>query len=90
MDIPNVTLVVNFDCPNDPSSYVHRIGRTGRAGKRGKALTFFGSRDSGKEGLNHPLFSFFLFVVKSKGKNTNESGRVSNRGSRENYSSFGK
>ncbi|GAA5982676.1 hypothetical protein JCM5350_002144 [Sporobolomyces pararoseus] len=46
LDIPNVTLVVNFDCPNDPSSYVHRIGRTGRAGKRGKALTFFGSRDS--------------------------------------------
>ncbi|GAA5963785.1 hypothetical protein JCM3765_006855, partial [Sporobolomyces pararoseus] len=46
LDIPNVTIVVNFDCPNDPSSYVHRIGRTGRAGKRGKALTFFGMRDS--------------------------------------------
>ncbi|GAA5850831.1 hypothetical protein JCM3766R1_006125 [Sporobolomyces carnicolor] len=46
LDIPNVTMVINFDCPQDASSYVHRIGRTGRAGNKGKALTFFGTRDS--------------------------------------------
>ncbi|GAA5901711.1 uncharacterized protein JCM6883_000371 [Sporobolomyces salmoneus] len=46
LDIPDVTIVINFDCPQDASSYVHRIGRTGRAGKKGKALTFFGMRDN--------------------------------------------
>ena len=32
--------VVNFDLPEDPETYVHRIGRTGRAGQRGVAYTF--------------------------------------------------
>jgi ATP-dependent RNA helicase RhlE len=32
--------VVNFDLPNEPESYVHRIGRTGRAGATGVALSF--------------------------------------------------
>ncbi|GAY75739.1 DEAD/DEAH box helicase [Sporolactobacillus inulinus] len=40
LDISNVTHVYNFDLPQDPESYVHRIGRTGRAGKTGMALTF--------------------------------------------------
>ncbi|ARU62542.1 RNA helicase [Tumebacillus avium] len=39
IDVENVTHVINFDIPQDPESYVHRIGRTGRAGKRGLALT---------------------------------------------------
>ena len=34
----NVELVVNFDVPREPESYIHRIGRTGRAGASGKAL----------------------------------------------------
>ncbi len=40
LDISNVTHVYNFDLPQDPESYVHRIGRTGRAGNTGMALTF--------------------------------------------------
>ena len=32
IDIDNITHVINFDIPQDPESYVHRIGRTGRAG----------------------------------------------------------
>ncbi|RYL90341.1 DEAD/DEAH box helicase [Sporolactobacillus sp. THM7-4] len=40
LDISNVTHVYNFDLPQDPESYVHRIGRTGRAGRAGLALTF--------------------------------------------------
>ncbi|RYL92206.1 DEAD/DEAH box helicase [Sporolactobacillus sp. Y61] len=40
LDISNVTHVYNFDLPQDPESYVHRIGRTGRAGKSGMAVTF--------------------------------------------------
>ncbi|MFD2171264.1 DEAD/DEAH box helicase [Tumebacillus lipolyticus] len=39
IDVENVTHVINFDIPQDPESYVHRIGRTGRAGKRGLAIT---------------------------------------------------
>ncbi|MFZ5754498.1 MAG: DEAD/DEAH box helicase [Bacillota bacterium] len=39
LDIDKITHVINFDIPQDPESYVHRIGRTGRAGREGKALT---------------------------------------------------
>jgi ATP-dependent RNA helicase DeaD len=39
LDIENVTHVVNYDLPQDPEGYVHRIGRTGRAGKSGTAIT---------------------------------------------------
>lgn len=35
-----MTHVINYDIPEDPEVYVHRIGRTGRAGKEGKAITF--------------------------------------------------
>ena len=40
IDIDGITHVVNFDIPNEPESYVHRIGRTGRAGAAGIALSF--------------------------------------------------
>lgn len=40
LDISNVTHVYNYDIPQDPESYVHRIGRTGRAGKHGVSITF--------------------------------------------------
>ncbi|HPX73201.1 MAG TPA: DEAD/DEAH box helicase [Methanoregulaceae archaeon] len=45
IDVPAVDLVVNFDVPQDPEYYIHRIGRTGRAGKEGRSFTFV----SGKE-----------------------------------------
>ncbi len=40
IDVSGVTHVVNFDLPNEPESYVHRIGRTARAGKSGIAISF--------------------------------------------------
>ncbi|MGV3632356.1 MAG: DEAD/DEAH box helicase [Bacteroidota bacterium] len=40
IDIPNVDYVVNYDLPDVPENYVHRVGRTGRGGKRGQALSF--------------------------------------------------
>ncbi|GGF71283.1 DEAD/DEAH box helicase [Wenyingzhuangia marina] len=40
IDIPDLDIVINFDLPNIPESYVHRIGRTGRAGKEGRAVAF--------------------------------------------------
>ena len=39
LDISGVTLIVNFDMPNSPDLYVHRIGRTGRVGRSGRAIT---------------------------------------------------
>lgn len=40
LDIDNISHVFNFQLPDDPEIYVHRIGRTGRAGKTGIAITF--------------------------------------------------
>ncbi|MGS2725969.1 DEAD/DEAH box helicase [Psychroserpens sp. BH13MA-6] len=40
LDIENVSHVINFDTPNFPENYMHRIGRTGRAEQQGHALTF--------------------------------------------------
>lgn len=45
LDINGVDLVINFEMPQDPESYVHRIGRTGRAGREGKAYSFICDRD---------------------------------------------
>ena len=50
LDIDGVDVVVNYDIPVDPETYIHRIGRTGRAGKTGKAITFVTSDDI--KGLN--------------------------------------
>jgi ATP-dependent RNA helicase RhlE len=40
LDVPGITHVINFDMPNLPESYVHRIGRTARAGRDGVAISF--------------------------------------------------
>lgn len=45
IDITNITHVINYDMPQDPESYVHRIGRTGRAGKSGVAISFYDSSE---------------------------------------------
>lgn len=41
LDIPNVDLVIHYELPNDPETFVHRSGRTGRAGKEGTAILMF-------------------------------------------------
>jgi ATP-dependent RNA helicase RhlE len=48
LDFDDVTHVVNFDMPDDPESYMHRIGRTGRVDKKGVAVTFLTKDDSEK------------------------------------------
>ncbi len=39
IDVPGITHIINFDLPDEPESYVHRIGRTGRNGAEGVAIT---------------------------------------------------
>jgi ATP-independent RNA helicase DbpA len=46
LDIENLELVVNYDFPLQPETYVHRVGRTGRAGKSGVAVTLLSARDT--------------------------------------------
>ncbi|EGS18833.1 uncharacterized protein CTHT_0054430 [Thermochaetoides thermophila DSM 1495] len=46
IDVPDVSLVVNFNMPSTIEAYTHRIGRTGRAGKSGVAITFLGNEDA--------------------------------------------
>lgn len=45
IDIPDVDYVVNYDLPEQPDNYVHRVGRTGRGIKRGKAVSFCSSEE---------------------------------------------
>jgi ATP-dependent RNA helicase RhlE len=47
IDIDSLAFVVNYDIPNEPETYVHRIGRTGRAGKNGLAMTFCNQEEYG-------------------------------------------
>jgi ATP-dependent RNA helicase DeaD len=46
LDIPDITHVINYDIPQNPEEYIHRIGRTARAGKFGEAITFVGEWDA--------------------------------------------
>ena len=47
LDIEHVTHVINYDLPNNPEIYVHRIGRTGRVGRTGRAITFATAKQAG-------------------------------------------
>jgi ATP-dependent RNA helicase RhlE len=42
LDVDDISHVINYDMPNEPETYVHRIGRTGRAGSAGLAISFCG------------------------------------------------
>ncbi len=46
LDVEHITHVINYDVPEDPDVYVHRIGRTARAGRRGAAWSFVTSEDA--------------------------------------------
>ena len=64
IDIKGLDLVVNFDIPNDPEVYVHRVGRTGRAGNEGHAVSFITPHE----------FSQFERIVEYQGKEYKLSG----------------
>ncbi|WP_114855817.1 DEAD/DEAH box helicase [Brachybacterium sp. YJGR34] len=51
IDVTDVTHVVNWNCPDDDKTYLHRTGRTGRAGKKGTAVTFVDWEDVARWGL---------------------------------------
>ncbi len=47
IDVANISFVINFDFPNTPDAYIHRIGRTGRSEQTGRAFTFVTADDEG-------------------------------------------
>jgi len=51
IDVSGIELVINYDLPDDPGNYVHRIGRTGRAGQEGHAISF-ATPDQGRDVRN--------------------------------------
>ncbi|RHN49123.1 putative RNA helicase transcription factor interactor and regulator CCHC(Zn) family [Medicago truncatula] len=63
LDIPNVDLIIHYELPNDPETFVHRSGRTGRAGKLGTAILMFtGSQRRTVRSLERDVGCKFEFV----------------------------
>ena len=65
IDVKDLTHVINYSIPQDPESYVHRIGRTGRAGKEGTAITFVTPSEHRK-----------LYDIKKRAKTDIEKGSL--------------
>lgn len=65
IDIEKLPYVVNYELPNDPETYVHRIGRTGRAGKNGSAISFCDYREKKDLGDIQKLIGFKVPVAKA-------------------------
>lgn len=95
IDIPEVTHVVNYDLPNEPEAYVHRIGRTGRAGATGVAISFCTEFESEElreiekvighkipTDADHPLPQDFGSAVKPKASGRGQGGGGGGGGSR--------
>lgn len=72
LDVDDIDYVVNFDLPEDPATYVHRVGRTARAGRDGMALSLIGFEDAFRlekleKFLGHPVPRFAFDVEKFRG-----------------------
>ena len=80
LDIPVIKHVINYDLPQVPEDYIHRIGRTGRAGKNGSALTFLTNSDRNMwrsiQKLIDPNFKTFQEIEKNRSKK-NKKGKKS-------------
>lgn len=95
IDVDDVTHVFNYDLPNEPEVYVHRIGRTGRGGRAGTAIAFCDSSERGQLSDIEKLIGERIEVIEghgypesyedessSKGGNSNSnSNRNNNKGS---------
>lgn len=79
IDIPDITHVINYDLPEKPENYVHRIGRTGRGFNKGQAISFCSTEEkpllkSIEDFINKPIELItvnkadYKFIIESKGK----------------------
>jgi superfamily II DNA/RNA helicase len=65
IDIEDIDLVVNYDVPNDPEDYVHRIGRTARAQSDGVAITFVNKTQRGSFSKIEKFLNTTIFKIKN-------------------------
>ncbi|MBD1135643.1 DEAD/DEAH box helicase [Pelagibacterales bacterium SAG-MED47] len=79
LDIPLIQHVINYDLPQVPEDYIHRIGRTGRAGKEGSALTFLTQNDRSMWNSISRLIDPNFKTLKDKQKRNSESRKKSNK-----------
>lgn len=63
LDIAEVSHVINFDTPEVPESYLHRIGRTGRADKEGNAIIFIADRERERQEKIEALMNYQIPIV---------------------------
>lgn len=90
LDVPHIEHVINYDLPQCPEDYIHRIGRTGRAGAEGSALCFVAPNETGKWKAIHRLMnpdekgSKDELFPRHQERRGNSFGRPRNR-SRENF-----
>ena len=64
IDVDGITMVINYDIPNDTDSFIHRIGRTGRIGRKGEAWSLVSRDDSAQ--LNKIIATYGLNIVESE------------------------
>ncbi|WP_428081228.1 DEAD/DEAH box helicase [Candidatus Pelagibacter sp.] len=83
LDIPVIKHVINYDLPQVPEDYIHRIGRTGRAGKDGSALTFLTNSDRNMwrsiQKLIDPNFKTFQEIEKNRSKKNTKGKKSFNK-----------
>ena len=69
IDVQQVSIVINYDLPNNRECYIHRIGRSGRFGRKGVAINFATKRDMWKI---HELQSYYSTQINEMPTNINE------------------
>ena len=80
LDIPLIKHVINYDLPQVPEDYIHRVGRTGRAGKEGSSLTFITPNDRSMwNSISRLIDPNFIAPKNNKNKNfkRNKKNKVS-------------
>ncbi len=87
IDVKGIELVINFDLPENPEDYVHRIGRTGRAGMAGKAISFVLPEQGAKVREIERLTRLYLPISKLPDFSSNLNQQSNNFNNR-NYSSY--
>ncbi len=74
IDVPHIRHVINYDLPQCPEDYIHRIGRTARAGEKGAAVSFVTRQDRGKWGAIERLLDPNVKSDESGGRGSSRGG----------------
>lgn len=86
LDIPHIMHVINYDLPQCPEDYIHRIGRTGRAGMEGFALSFVAPSESRKWQIIYQHVNHGKTSESSNGQRRSHRGGYSNGDKRKRFS----